>query len=299
MNEGLCLWCSTGMQCTVRCICQDNMNCYCQIPSLLGRYPCLSCKHLYWPVDIARGMLAEGSLWLAFPWEVVLLMKTNLHATHYCLFSLVVHLRGVPMSLTALVLWASALMNIEARELCLYSGVMFGLFFEICPSFLIRKLSGEHQEGRHSFAAEKRPGLLTRSPWGLPNWPAAECTRGWQPQASEPSLPSTSVSDSPGHLGAQQPWGVFPAAMTTLESLGMLLFHRADTDHKWACKGYYPKGCQEWARCITSTCEHRPLGSRILSCYLQPAYFLFSPHTFLLSPPQPLHFYLRLLSAFK
>lgn len=43
---------------------------------------------------------------------------------------------------------------------------MFGLLFEICQSFLIRKLSGEHQEVRCSFAAEKGPGLWTAHPRG-------------------------------------------------------------------------------------------------------------------------------------
>lgn len=124
------------------------------------------------------------------------------------LFSRVMSLRGAPMPWIALVLWASAL-NIKMRELCLYCGVMFGLFCEICQSFLIRKLSGEHQEVRHSSAAEKRPGLPTRFPQRLPERPAAECTRGWQPQDSESSWPSTSASDSPARLGAQQAGGLF------------------------------------------------------------------------------------------
>lgn len=124
------------------------------------------------------------------------------------LFSRVMSLRGAPMPLTALVLWASEL-NIKMRELCLYCGVMFGLFCEICQSFLIRKLSGEHQEVRHSSAAVKRPGLLTRFPQRLPEWPAAECTRGRQPQDSEFPLPSISASDSPAHLGAQQAGELF------------------------------------------------------------------------------------------
>lgn len=123
------------------------------------------------------------------------------------LFPRVMSVRGAPMPLIALVMWASAL-NIQMRALPVLR-VMFGLFCEICQSFLIRKLSGEHQEVRHSSVAAKRPGLLTRFPQRLPEWPAAECTRGRQPQDSEFPLPSTSASDSPAHLGAQQAGGLF------------------------------------------------------------------------------------------
>lgn len=157
---------------------------------------------------------------------------------HLLFLVLAVSLRGVPMSLTTLVLWASfsielkdnssALCSVYTVQLLLYCAVVFSLFFEICQSFLIRKLSGVHQEVRCSFAAEKGPDLLTHSPRGCQD---GQLLSAWQPQDSEFSLPSTSTSDSTAHLGVQWAWGLLAWAMT-LESSRMLLFHRADTDHQ-------------------------------------------------------------------
>lgn len=133
--------------------------------------------------------------------ETSLVMKTNPSASRFS---------GEYKRHPHLVLWASALntrtivlpcvLCTQHSSSCPVESCLV-CSFEICQSLLIRKLSGDHQEVRCSSAAEKRPGLLTCSPRGLPEWSAAECTSNLRTQ----NLPrqGNSTSDCPAHLGVQ------------------------------------------------------------------------------------------------